>query len=175
MLCDLVHFKQGRFNVVKILVIAPPLPCIIFQPKSISCRQNLSLFLFFLFHSEIIYLWKDGVWKFLNLIHLAQWWNRPCTIYREWPKQLNSLSLWPTYFTKKNLWNSDDIRICDFTCPPDLIIADTKNQTNAQFNFDAMLNRLNCILCQFCRTLKKVVLFFLLYWKSNTRFFTRPL
>jgi len=30
-------------------------------------------------------------------------------------------------------------------------------QTNAQFNFDAMLNRLNCILCQFCRTSKKVV------------------
>jgi len=39
---------------------------------------------------------------------------------------------------------SDDIRICDFTCLPNLNIAETKNKPTPNSIYDAMRNWLNC-------------------------------
>merc|ERR1711899_160492 len=60
---------------------------------------------------------------------------------------------------KKCKRTSDDLRICDFTCLPNLIIAETKKQTQPTRNLnDAMLNWPNCnFFAQFGRILKKIV------------------
>jgi len=63
---------------------------------------------------------------------------------------------------------SDDIRICDFTCLPNLNIAETKNKPTPNSIYDAMRNWLNCnffgpILLKSeknCTRREKLVLFF---------------